>query len=79
MGQGLVARIRKKRKKYRILVGKVERNRPRGRSRCIWVYNIKIIIKKLVWLMWTGLATKGGLCECCNKPSDSTKCREFLD
>jgi hypothetical protein len=39
---GHVARIGEKRKAYRILVGKPEGKRPRGRPRRRWVDNIKI-------------------------------------
>jgi hypothetical protein len=39
---GHVARMVKKRKACRLLVGKPERKRPLGRPRCRWVDNIKM-------------------------------------
>jgi hypothetical protein len=37
-----VARMAMKSDMYRLLVGKSEGNRPLGRPRCMWVYNIKM-------------------------------------
>jgi hypothetical protein len=39
---GHVAQLGKKRKAYRIMVGKPEEQRPLGRARRSWVDNIKI-------------------------------------
>jgi hypothetical protein len=36
---------KKKRNTYRILVGKPEENRPLGRPRCRWEYNIKMDLR----------------------------------
>jgi hypothetical protein len=43
---------------YRILVEKPEGNRPLGRSRCRWVDNIKIYIRRIGWdgVDWIDLA-----------------------
>jgi hypothetical protein len=38
-----------KRNAYRILVGKPEGKRPRGRTRCRWVDNIKMDLREIVW------------------------------
>jgi hypothetical protein len=47
--------MREKRKTYRILVGKSERKRPLGRQRRRWVDNIKMNLRKVGWVIWTGL------------------------
>jgi hypothetical protein len=39
------ARMEDKRNAYRILVGKSEGKRPRGRPRCRWVDNIKLDLR----------------------------------
>jgi hypothetical protein len=39
----------KKRNAYRILVGKPEGNRPLGRSRRMWVDNIKMNLREIGW------------------------------
>jgi hypothetical protein len=53
---GHLARIGEKRNVYRLLVGKPERKRLLGRSRCMCVDNIKIDLVKLEWagVDWTG-------------------------
>jgi hypothetical protein len=38
-----------KRNANRILVGKPEGKRPLGRSRCRWVYNIKMYLREIGW------------------------------
>jgi hypothetical protein len=38
-----------KRNAYRILMGKLERKRPLGRSRCRWVDNIKMDLREIGW------------------------------
>jgi hypothetical protein len=55
---GHVARIRKKRNAYRILVGKPEVKRPLGRPRRRWVENIKIDLREIGWngMDWIYLA-----------------------
>jgi hypothetical protein len=42
-----VARIGEKRNAYGILAGKPEEKRPLGRSRCGWVYNIKMDLREI--------------------------------
>jgi hypothetical protein len=44
-----VARMRKKKIAYRILVGKPEGKRPLGRPRRRWVDNIKIDLREIGW------------------------------
>jgi hypothetical protein len=44
-----------KRNAYSILVGKPEGKRPLGRLRHRWVYNIKMDLKEIGWVEWTGL------------------------
>jgi hypothetical protein len=46
---GHVAQMGEKRNAYRILVGKPEGKRPLGRSRCRWVNNIKLDLRKIGW------------------------------
>jgi hypothetical protein len=36
------------------LVGKPEGKRPLGRPRCRWVDNIKIDLREIGWIVWTG-------------------------
>jgi hypothetical protein len=54
-----------KRKEYRKLVGKTEREGPLGRPRCRWVDNIKRDFKQdgVVWtgLIWLTTGTSGEL------------------
>jgi hypothetical protein len=46
-----------KRNAYKLLVGKLEGKRPLGpgRPRCRLVDNIRIYLREMVWLVWTGL------------------------
>jgi hypothetical protein len=55
---GHVARIGEKRNVYRLLVGKLERERPLGRSRRSWIDNIKIDLLEigLDVIDWIGVA-----------------------
>jgi hypothetical protein len=46
---GHVARMGEKRNAYRILVGKPEGKRPRGRPRRRWVDNIKMARREISW------------------------------
>jgi hypothetical protein len=43
---GHVARMGKKRNTYRILMGKLEGKRPLGRTRRMWVDNIKMDLRE---------------------------------
>jgi hypothetical protein len=54
----------KRRGAYRVLVGKSEGRRPRGRPRCRWEYNIIIDFKGTGWegLDWNDLAHDRGSC-----------------
>jgi hypothetical protein len=47
--EGHVARMGEKRNAYRILVGEQEGKRPLGRTRCRWVYNIKMDLREIGW------------------------------
>jgi hypothetical protein len=51
---GHVARMGETRKAYRILVGKPEGKRPLGRPRRRWVDNIKIDLREIGGVVWTG-------------------------
>jgi hypothetical protein len=55
---GHVARIRKKRNVYRLLVGKPEGKRPLGRPRHRWIDNVKVDLLEigLSVVDWIGLA-----------------------
>jgi hypothetical protein len=47
---------------YRVLVGKPEGKRPRGRPRLRWEENIKMDIQEVKWSMvWLKIGTDGGL------------------
>jgi hypothetical protein len=55
-----------KRNAYRILVGKSEGKRQLGRPRRRWEDNIKMDLREIGWVVWTGLiwfriGTSGGL------------------
>ena len=80
---GHVARMRKRRSAYGVLVGKPEWRRPLGRPRRRWEDNIKIDHKEVGG--GNGLDQSGsgqgyvvGCCECGNEHSSSIKCGEFL-
>jgi hypothetical protein len=53
-----VAHMGEKRNAYRILVRKPEGKRPLGRPRCMWVNNIKMGLREIVWggMGWISLA-----------------------
>jgi hypothetical protein len=55
---GHVARMGEKRNAYRLLVGKPEGKRPRGRRRRRWANNIKIDLLEIGWgsVDWISLA-----------------------
>jgi hypothetical protein len=55
---GHVARMGKGRGVYRVLVGKPERRRPLGRSRCRWEDNIRMDLREVVCgcVYWMDLA-----------------------
>jgi hypothetical protein len=42
---GLVARMGKERKVYKVLVGKPEGKRPLGRPKCRWEYGFRMYIR----------------------------------
>jgi hypothetical protein len=48
-GTGHVARTRKKRNAYRILLGKPEGKRPLGRPRLRWENSIKVYLREIGW------------------------------
>jgi len=50
-----VAHIGEKRGAYRVLWGKPEGKRPRGRPRHRWEDNIKMNHQEMEWGAWTGL------------------------
>jgi hypothetical protein len=63
---GHVARMREKSNAYRILVGNPEGKRPLGRPRRRWVYNIKIDLREIGWMVgigwiWLRIGTSGWL------------------
>jgi hypothetical protein len=67
-----------KRGVYWVLVGKS------GRPRCRWDAKLRWIFRKGgvgVWIgsSWLRIGQVAGTCERGNDPSDSIKCREFLD
>jgi hypothetical protein len=79
---GQVARLGTKRNAYRILMGKPEGERPRGRPRCMWVENIKMDLREIGWdgMDWIDMAQDmDQSCEHGNKPPGSIKCWEVLE
>jgi hypothetical protein len=65
-------------------VGKPEGKRPLGRPSRRWVYNIKMDLTKIGWVVWTGsiwlrIGTVEGSCEHGNEPSGSIKRWEVLE
>ena len=63
-------------------MGKPDVKRPLGRPRHRWVDNIRMDLQEVgIWtgLGWPRIGTGGGRCECCNEPSGSVKCGQFLD
>jgi len=82
---GHVARVGERRGVYRVLVGKPEGKRQLGRPSHRWEDNIKMDLQevgcRVAWsgLIWLKIGAGGRLCECCNEPSSSIKCREFFD
>ena len=81
---GRVARMWERRGVYRVLVGKPEGKRPLGRPRHRWK-DIRMGLQE-VGCGGFGLDRSGsgkrqvaGTCEYSNEPSDSIKCRKFLE
>jgi hypothetical protein len=67
------------------LVGRPERNRPLGRTRCRWDNNIRIYLREKpgemvqIGCIWLRIRIISGSCEHRNEPSGSTRGSEFLD
>jgi hypothetical protein len=62
-------------------VGKPEGKRPHGRPRHRWEDNITMDLQEVgicTGSSWLMIGKGGGTCEHGNEPSDSIKCREFL-
>jgi hypothetical protein len=78
---GHVARMGEKRNACRILVGNSEGKRPLRRPRPMWVKNIKMDLREMVWTgsIWFRIGTSGGSCGRCNGPSGSVKRWEVLE
>jgi hypothetical protein len=69
---------------YRVLVGNHEGKNPFGKPRHRWEDHIKMDIQEVgcgdtFWIEFAEDRQVAGTCECCNEPSDSKKCGEFLD
>ena len=65
-------------------MGKPEEKKPLGRPRRRWEDNIKMDIQEVGWgheldRSGSGYGEVVGSRECCNEPSGSIKCGEFLD
>jgi len=79
-----VARKGVRRGAYRVLIGKRDKKEPLAGPRCRWEDNIKMDLQTVGaghGLDFSGLR-KGQVAGCCeygSEPSDSIKCREFLD
>jgi hypothetical protein len=70
-----------RRNAYRVLVGKPERNRPLGRTRCKWVDNIKMDRRDIGWdgMDWIDLAQDRDQWSALLSPVGSIKCWEVLE
>jgi hypothetical protein len=65
-------------------VEKPEIRRPLGRPRLRWEDNVKVDLQEvgcgcMDWILLAKDRQVVGTCECCNEPSGSIKCGEFLD
>jgi hypothetical protein len=74
----------KRRNAYRILVGNPEEKRPLRRPRRRWVDNIKMDVREIGRMVWTGLiwlriGPVEVFCEHGNEPTSSIKCWEVLE
>jgi hypothetical protein len=60
--------IGERRGEYRVLVGKIEGKRPRGRPRRRWEDNIKMDLQEVGWvgMDWIDLAQDGDKCRVVN-------------
>jgi hypothetical protein len=63
---GRVCSTNEKRNSYTILVGQPEGKRPPGRPRHTWVGSVKMVLREIRLVIWTGLIwlriwTDGGL------------------
>ena len=82
---GHVACMGDRRGVFRVLVGKPEGKRPRGRPRPRWEDNIKMDLQEVECggMDWINLAQDRdrwwGACECDNELLGSIKCGKFLD
>jgi len=62
----------------------LEGNKPLGRIRCTWEYNIKRDLQEVGWgrawigLLWPRIGTGGGSCKSGNEPSGSINEWNFL-
>jgi hypothetical protein len=75
---------KKKKKEYMIFVKHPEGKRPLERPRRRWEDNIRMNLREVGWVLWTGLiwlkiGTVEGPCEHGNKPSGTIKCWEILE
>ena len=65
-------------------MGKYEGNRAISRPKRRWEDNIKIYLQEVRcegvdWFELAQVKDRWRACECCNEPSGSVKCGEFLD
>ena len=68
----------------RVLVWSCEGRSPLGRRRRRWEDNRNISFQVVGWeawpgLVWLGIGTAAGTCECSDEPSGSVKGGEFLE
>ena len=81
---GHITRMGERKWTYKILTGRPEGRRPRGKQRRKWEDNIKMDLQELGWgghgLDWSGSiwGQLTGFCKCGNKPSVYIKRWEFL-
>jgi hypothetical protein len=67
------------RKEYKRLVGKPERKRRLGRTRCRWEDNIRMTLREIHGTLWNGIhpawgyGPVAGSCEHSNEPLGSIK------
>jgi hypothetical protein len=69
---GIMGKRKKKKKKYKVLVGKPEGKRPLGRPRCRWEDGIRKDLREIgLDSTVSGQGPVAGFCECGDEPSGS--------
>jgi hypothetical protein len=64
---------------YRLLIENPKGKRPLGRSRCRWVYNIKIVLVVWTGFVWFRIGAGEEYLECSIELLGSIKCWETIE